>query len=792
MKFDIPAYTRIVMAQMEPLNPFRTVVDLNGDWERYIHGKLFDVISVPSSLRPSGIYRLQRTFLLPRLSNGQRAVIHFEAITYYGKVFVNGHELGSMIPYLPHEFEFTQQAVEGRNTIEIEIADAHTTPDGAGADELRFGNCGGWECYGGIIRPVYVEVRAAAFIDSVRFGYQLAGDYQSVSCKAQVSVASAAGQSGSCELTLLWGKSEVAQVTKDIQLQPGSTEIEMNFDLKAPALWSPDEPNLYTLRAEVKTPTAQDRWSCRTGFREFKTDGPNFLLNGRRVVLNGVCRHDMWQNQGFTLSARQQEQDMRMIKTMGANFVRLVHYPHDRRIVDLAEQLGLLVSEEPGFWNMDFAKMPSSEIDLGCRILERTIRRDWNSPAVVIWLLGNECAFPLSYLKRGKAICDQFDPIHRLVSVADLYGKFPVVRDLYDEAGLDFYDWHAYEFSDDKFFKLPESFGPKKPFTLTEWGWEDAGDGDLFYEQDFDGLLAQVEAGKIAGHSFWSWNDLHQFNRVDWATHNGILLSGVVTESREIREPIYSRLAGLFAGKQENCGALAPGRLILPPLRWVPFSPGSTFQTVDLQSLVDSPAGQKSWQSFENSMEKFWAGSVAPEQWKRTGSHFTLWQDPELKIGGAGFRIPVVDGHVQPVLLTTDTAEITIPINQACSRLHILGQVSLPLGFPLRGGQGETVAAYTLQYANGKTQTLPVRNGIEVAQSNYISEATRIAPVATAAQPAAEYIKDIVRERYQLLLWSVPVEPHKLVNLRCKLNGQQPALAIFAITAEQAAGGTRR
>jgi hypothetical protein len=169
-----------------------------------------------------------------------------------------------------------------------------------------------------------------------------------------------------------------------------------------------------------------------------------------------------------------------------------------------------------------------------------------------------------------------------------------------------------------------------------------------------------------------------------------------------------------------------------------------------------------------------------------------LWQEPELKIGGAAFRTPLVDDHVRPVLLTTDTAEITIPINQSCSRLHILGQVSLPLGYPIRGSRGETVASYTLQYANGKTQTLPVRNGIEVAQSNCISEATRIAAVATAAQPAAEYIKDIVRERYQLLLWSVPVEPHKLLNLRCKLNGQQPALAIFAITTEQDAAGTRR
>ena len=85
-----------------------------------------------------------------------------------------------------------------------------------------------------------------------------------------------------------------------------------------------------------------------------------------------------------------------------------------------------------------------------------------------------------------------------------------------------------------------------------------------------------------------------------------------------------------------------------------------------------------------------------------------------------------------------------------------------------------------------------MRNGIEIAQSNRIFEGTRIAPIATAAQPAVEYIKDIVRERYQLLLWSVPVEPHKLLDLRCKLNGQQPALAIFAITAEQATDGKRR
>jgi beta-glucuronidase len=112
----------------------------------------------------------------------------------------------------------------------------------------------------------------------------------------------------------------------------------------------------------------------------------------------------MWKDQGFTLTREQMEQDMRMIKGLGCNFVRLVHYPHHRYIIDLADELGLLVSEEPGYWNMDFKTMRRSLIELGLRIMERTIRRDWNSPSVFAWFLGNECTLTVDYLKEGKAL----------------------------------------------------------------------------------------------------------------------------------------------------------------------------------------------------------------------------------------------------------------------------------------------------------------------------------------------------------------------------------------------------
>jgi len=80
---------------------------------------------------------------------------------------------------------------------------------------------------------------------------------------------------------------------------------------------------------------------------------------------------------------------------------------------------------------------------------------------------------------------------------------------------------------------------------------------------------------------------------------------------------------------------------------------------------------------------------------------------------------------------------------------------------------------------------LAVRNGFEVARANRIHAATRVDPVAVAAQPAVEFSKDVVREQYQFLLWSVAVRPLRIRSLKCKLSGGQSAIAILAITTEQ-------
>jgi hypothetical protein len=143
----------------------------------------------------------------------------------------------------------------------------------------------------------------------------------------------------------------------------------------------------------------------------------------------------------------------------------------------------------------------------------------------------------------------------------------------------------------------------------------------------------------------------------------------------------------------------------------------------------------------------------------------------------------VVDGHVRPILLTPDAPEITIPIGRSCSKLHFLGQATFPEGYPLHGEAGETAATYTIVGANGASQDIPIRNGMELAQANCIYDATRIDTIAQQAQPALEFKKDVVREQYRFFLWSVPVNG-RVQSVRCRLNRGQPTLAILAITTE--------
>lgn len=766
----------------------RKRISLNGEWERYVGGKPWDVVAVPSSLHPSGFYTLKRTVVLPRLAGGERAFLHFEAITYCAKLSLNGKQIGVLGPYVPHEFEFTDAAREGDNDVELEMADLIPWPDGTGKYEIALGVNPGWEAYGGIIRDAWVEIRPASFVDNVRLAYQFGNGLQSVTLAPRLIISSHASASGEIECTLLRGDTKLAGATKNVQLTPGNNEIELSFDLQNLSLWSPAEPNLYALKATLKTSDSSDGWSCRTGFREIRTQGREFRLNGERLVLNGVCRHDMWKEQGFTLSRAQQDQDMRMIKMLGCNFVRLVHYPHDRRIVELAEELGLLVSEEPGYWGMDFNKMDPGMIELGFKILETTIRRDWNSPAVMAWLLSNECTLKEEVLREGKRRCNAADPIQRLVSVANDH-RAETVKPLFVAAGLDFFDQHPYTFDVYEFNKEAEFDGPSKPLTFTEWGGKAIGQDPIVMRNEVDRLIDLVESGELSGHVFWSWQDMRQYSRIDGEMRDGVLESGVVTEAREPRDVVYLELSRLFQLRKHDVETpdTEPQRV---PLRWTPWLRNSTFAAVDLQPIVSSPDGERAWSSLKSHMARYWE-QIARNQWKNTGEDLLLWSNSKIDIAGVPFQMPVMNDRVRPIMVTPESPEAVISVSRQCNRLHILGQVTFAGGFPSSANDGDRVGSYTLEFSDGRKKEIPLRHGYEVAQANIIQSAGRLDPQTTDSQRALVFVKDTAREHYQVLLYSIPVEGASLARVRCRLEAQQPPLAVFAVTTETASASKK-
>jgi len=768
----------------EPAKGSRSQVTLNGTWQRYLYGSPYDVVQVPSSQRPLGYYQLKRDFVVPALTPNERAVLHFEAITYHGRVLVNDVEVGTMIPYVPHEFDITRHLRPGNNNLVVAIADLTPAPDGAGKDEIEIGINPGWEAYGGIIRDVYLEIRPAAFADNARLAYDLSADFTKATYKVTVFLSSSLAAEGKVSVSLQSGTSEVAHADKPVRLQTGSTVTELSLEVSDPALWSPAQPSLYRLVVTLQSSTGTDSISCFTGFRKLEARGRCFYLNGARFQLHGLSWLGLWKDQGFTLSRQQMAQDMQGIKGMGANFVRLHLFPQDRYVVELADRLGLLVWEEPGYWQVDYKTMRRSVIDLGLNILEKTIRRDWNSPSVMAWILGNESNLTVEYLQEGKTLCTNLDP-GRLVSFAN-YSPAEKSKPLFDQSGMDFYCSHPYTFRADDFDRECVAYGPDKPLVFDEWGGRAVVQSPIIMQAQSDRLLELMEKDELAGEVFFDWNDWPEFSRIDTEMVNGICSAGVVTESREIRDEVYGAVAHLFQGRRHE-ELPATTRPTVVPLRWQPWSSRSHFRPIELQPLAEGSEQRKAWAALEGQLAAFWDRTwLTRGQWKRTGKKLRFWQGAGLEIMQVGFLAPVVDGYIRPLVLTQEVPSIQIPLGMECTKLHFLGLVTLPSGFPMVGSVGEVVASYTLHYGDGRNEEVRLRNGFEVAAANLVHVASRTNPDTAIAQRALVFTKDVVREQYQALLFSLLTQGGKIESVTWRLNGQQFPLLLFALTAEVA------
>ena len=392
-------------------------VSLNGQWKYRVGFGDFSDISVPFSRLPVGRSECVKNFDLTEHSD--KVFLKFDGITYYAEVTLNGVVLGEMLPYSEYEFDVSEIVMPRGNTLTVVLEDINRA----------FGPSEGWENFGGIIRDVYLELRGENYIENVFFQSCLCDNYTAADISVGISAKCPADAHFRIELF------SDGILASSYTQTPGET---VTARVNGVDLWSPDSPKLYSLTVSlVCGGETCDVCTSAVGFREFSCDRHRFVLNGKHIFLKGVCKHEMVGDSGHSPSVAEMENDMRIIKDLGCNFVRLVHYPHNKKILDIADRLGLMVSEEPGLWWSD-TSLP--EVASGSlEVLKRTILRDRNHPSVVFWLCFNECEFTEKFLADSAAICRTYDPT-RLVSGANCMTDEETLFH-YIRCGFDFYDY---------------------------------------------------------------------------------------------------------------------------------------------------------------------------------------------------------------------------------------------------------------------------------------------------------------------------------------------------------------
>ena len=308
--------------------------------------------------------------------------LYFEGSNVTTNVYVNGKEAGGHIGgYIGFTIDITNFVTAGDNEILVRVDNSFNI-------EIIPSQKSDFTIYGGITRDVWLESTLKNHIDNFKITTP-AVSAKSASLSLLTTVKNIkAGSDLSLKAVLKNPKGKVV-ATKTVAVAGEETKIV--FDpIKNPELWDTKTPNLYSVSVSLlEKGVTYDKMDDKVGFRwfEFKDFGP-FYLNGKRLLLRGTHRHEEQAGVGAAMSNEQHRVDMESIKNMGANFVRLAHYPQDPEIYKACDELGLLVWDELPWcrggvgnevWQTNSKNM-----------LTEIINQNYNHPSIILWSMGNE------------------------------------------------------------------------------------------------------------------------------------------------------------------------------------------------------------------------------------------------------------------------------------------------------------------------------------------------------------------------------------------------------------------
>ncbi|MBR3893156.1 MAG: beta-galactosidase [Alistipes sp.] len=353
---------------------------------------------IPHDDNPTGCYR--HTFTLPSEWNGRDVILHFESGLAAMHLWLNGHKVGySEGTKTAVEFDITPYIKAGDNTLAIE---GYRWSDGSYLEDQDFWRLSGFD------RKVKVYSVAKTRIADMFVVGDLDKSYRNGLYNATVTIANNNDKAfnGSVELQLLdkAGKA-VAKFSKSIALDAGAKgDIAFERTIAKVAKWSHEHPNLYTTVVTLKDAKGNtvEATSVRTGFRKVEIKDAVLMLNGRRLMINGVNIHEHNPATGHVVTRELMLKDIELMKRHNINAVRTSHYPEPTEWYDLCDEYGILLVDEANIeahgcgtgYHESFPRFhPSHREEWKGAHHDRIrsmVERDKNHPSVIIWSMGNE------------------------------------------------------------------------------------------------------------------------------------------------------------------------------------------------------------------------------------------------------------------------------------------------------------------------------------------------------------------------------------------------------------------
>lgn len=349
----------------------------------------------------AGTAHYVKTYTPPVNMKGKRVFLRFEGVASTADVFINEIHAGSHLGgYSAFVVELTDLLKYGQdNKIRVKVNNA-SRPDVIPINHRLFG------VYGGIYRPI--ELIITEKINIAVNDYASPGIYisqkniskKSAEISVKVKIDNRTGLSDNVLLqTTIYDMSGNIKVSKNENLvlpTQGRQIVTQDFKIKKPHLWQGlEDPYLYKVEAKlIHDGNIIDDVVQPLGIRTFELRaGDGMYLNGKKVSMYGVCRHQDWWELGSALNKENHDTDLEIIKEIGATTIRLAHYQQSEYFYSKCDSIGFIVWAEIPFVN----RVSTQESNNAKQQLVELIRQNYNHPSIYVWGLHNEVYSPQNY-----------------------------------------------------------------------------------------------------------------------------------------------------------------------------------------------------------------------------------------------------------------------------------------------------------------------------------------------------------------------------------------------------------